>query len=125
MSFGTHTKLPRFEPREVLLAKITFPNKEEKIRPILVISKFSSVIYSPTSLIVVCVSITSNLSNDPFMVEIKNSDMEENIFPKPSQVVCDNFFTVLKTDVKKKIGKVTPTFYARITDILKNSILEI
>ena len=124
MSSGTRTSI-RFEPREVLLAKITFPGKPEKIRPILVISKFSSVVFNPPSQILTCLAITSNTDSDPYMIQIKNSDMEENTFPRPSKVICDNIFTILKTDVTKRIGKVTPLFYDTVTSVLKAKILEI
>lgn len=72
-----------------------------------------------------CLAITSNTSSDPYMIQIRNADMEENTFPKPSQVVCDNIFTILKTDVVKRIGKVKPQFYETITGMLKTKILEI
>jgi mRNA-degrading endonuclease toxin of MazEF toxin-antitoxin module len=124
MSSGTRIE-PRFEPREVLLANITFPNQEIKPRPILVISKFSSVSLIPSSTILVCLAITSNTDNDPYMIEIKNSDMEERSFPKQSKVVCNNIFTILKSDVTKRIGKVTPNFYNQITGLLRATVLEI
>lgn len=124
MSSGTNTR-PRFEPREILLANITFPNQEVKTRPVLVISKFSSVMFTPQSPILIGLAITSNTNSDPFMIEIKNEDMEQKPLEKPSKVVCNNIFTILKTDIIKKIGKVTPTFYTTVTTMLKNKVLEI
>jgi len=124
MSSGTTTR-PRFEAREVLLAKIAFPNGEIKQRPILVISKFSSVIFNPPSSILICLAITSNTNSDPHMIQIRNADMEENTFPRSSQVVCDNIFTILKTDVVKRIGKVKPNFYETVIGMLKTKILDI
>ena len=58
------------------------------------------------------------------MIKMKNSDLEENAFPKPSQVVCNNIFTILKLDVVKRIGKIKSEFYDQITDLIKSNILE-
>lgn len=116
---------PLFVPREILLAKIIFSDQSEKRRPILVISKFSDKALMPSSRILVCLAITSNPNSDKFMISISNDDMEEKQFPKPSKVVCDNFFTILKSDVIKRIGKVTPEFYNKICSVIKSDILDI
>mgnify|MGYP000361916755 CR=1 FL=1 len=124
MSSGTTTNI-QYEAREILLANITFPNQVPKNRPIIVISKFSSIMFQPPSDILICLAVTSSITTNPYMIQIKNSDLEENRFPKPSQVVCDNIFTIMKSDVIKKIGKVTPEFYKHVTDLIKKNILEI
>ena len=124
MSSGQTTNI-KFESREILLAQITFPGKETKTRPILVISKFSSISLQPVSEILICLAVTSIDTTNPHMIKIKNSDLEENTFPKPSQVVCNNMFTILKTDVIKRIGKIKPEFYKQVTDLIKKNILEI
>lgn len=116
---------PLFVPREILLAKIIFPDQSEKRRPILVISKFSDKALMPSSRILVCLAITSNPNSDKFMIPISNDSMEERQFPKPSKVVCDNFFTILKSDVIKRIGKVTPEFYNKICNLIKSDVLDI
>ncbi len=51
--------------------------------------------------------------------------MEENLFPKPSQIVCTNFFTIAKTDVIKKIGKIKINFYKEIIKKIKDDVLDI
>ncbi|MGI0056971.1 MAG: type II toxin-antitoxin system PemK/MazF family toxin, partial [Nitrosarchaeum sp.] len=113
MSFGTRIE-PRYEPREILLAIVKFHDQEEpEIRPVLVLSKFS---LTPANEIFICLAISSSLEqNNPFRIDIMGNDTEEGSFPKPSQVVCDNFFTIPKTDVQKRIGKVTIQFYSKIT----------
>ena len=116
---------PSFEAKEVLLARITFPEQEEKLRPILVISKFSSRAFIPSSSILVCLAITSNRNTDPFMIPISNTDMEVKPLPIPSHVVCNHFFTILKTDVIKRIGKVKPDFYDKVTQFVRSNVLDI
>lgn len=116
---------PNYIPREIVLAKITFEHQEEKQRPVLIISKFSNRAFTPSSKTLICLPITSNLNSDKFMIKINNEDMEENRFLKPSQIICDQIFTIFKTDVLKRIGKVTPTFYGKITTFMKTEIIEI
>ena len=123
MSSGTRIE-PRFEPREILLAEVKFYNQEKlEIRPVLVLSKFSM---TPANEIFICLAISSSLEkNNPFRIDIIGKDTESGFFPKPSQVVCDNFFTIPKADVTKLIGKATIMFYSKITKILKDKILQI
>ena len=112
-----------FEPREILLAGITFPGTSvTKLRPILVISKFSSVTRGQSQHFI-CLPITSNDSKDQFMLKIKDEDVKGKPLKKPSQVICNYIFTILKGDVRKKIGAVTPDFYQRIMRIVNQQIL--
>ena len=59
------------------------------------------------------------------MIKITDEDMEERKFPKPSQVICDQIFTIFKNDVIKRIGKVTPSFYSKIVGFVKTDIIDI
>lgn len=86
---------PNYVPREVLLARITFPGQPEKKRPILVVSKFSNRSFIPSSSTLVCLPITSNQNLDNYMIKINNKDLEENTFPKASQVIYNQVFTYL------------------------------
>ena len=111
-----------FEPQEIILTNISFPNQKFKKRPVLVISKFSK---NTSEDIFVCLPITSYLQDDPFAIKINSSDTQEGSFPKPSQVLCQYYFTELKSDTYKKIGKVTPQFYQKIKIKIRTGILDV
>lgn len=111
-----------FEPQEVILTSITFPDQQIKRRPVLVISKFSR---NASEDIFVCLPITSVLSNDPFSIKIEDSDTQDGFFYKPSQVLCQYYFTQLKSEVIRRIGKVTPQFYQKIKLKIRQDILDV
>lgn len=117
MSSGT-----LFEPQEIILTDISFPNQNFKKRPVLVISKFSK---NTSEDIFICLPITSSLSDDPYAIKINNSDIQEGYFPKPSQVLCQYYFTELKSDIDRKIGKITPQFYQNVKTKIRNGVLDI
>lgn len=117
MSSGT-----LFEPQEIVLTGITFPNQQIKRRPVLVISKFSK---NASEDLFVCLPITSSLSPDPFAIKICNSDVQEGFFPKPSQVLCQYYFTELKNRGDRRIGKITPQFYQKIKTKIRTEVLDV
>ena len=117
MSSGT-----LFEPQEIILTEISFPNRQFKKRPVLVISKFSKNTSEDTF---VCLPITSSLYDDPLGIKINNSDIQEGFFPKPSQVLCQYYFTELKGDIDRKIGKITPQFYQKVKIKIRTEILDV
>ncbi len=117
MSSGT-----LFEPQEIILTEIVFPNQQLKKRPVLVISEFSK---NTSENIFVCLPITSSLYDDPFAIKINNSDTQEGFFPKPSQVLCQYYFTELKSDIDRKIGKITPQFYQKVKTKIRTEILDV
>ena len=117
MSSGT-----LFEPQEIILTEISFPNRQFKKRPVLVISKFSKNTSEDTF---VCLPITSSLYDDPLGIKINNSDTQEGFFPKPSQVLCQYYFTELKGDIDRKIGKITPQFYQKVKIKIRTEILDV
>ncbi len=111
-----------FEPQEILLTSVVFPEQKSKQRPVLVISKFSKQDSRNTF---ICLPITSSLSDDQFAMGIDAADMQDGRLYKPSQVLCEYYFTQLKTHVIKKIGKVTPQFYQKIKQKIRQDILDI
>ena len=118
MSSGTP-----FEPQEIAITRITFPDQNtEKKRPVLIISKFSK---KSTEDIFVCLPITSSLSDDPFGIRINAADMQNGILPLPSQVLCQYYFTKLKIDKEKRVGKVTPQFYQKLKTKIHSDILDV
>ncbi|MGH2611901.1 MAG: hypothetical protein ACRDFB_02495 [Rhabdochlamydiaceae bacterium] len=44
---------------------------------------------------------------------------------KPSQVICHAVYILEKKDAIRLAGKVTPQFYAKIKNVLKEHILDI
>ena len=122
MSSGTANDI-RFEPMEILLARVTFPDTQEtKARPVLVISNFSSKARSPESRHFICMPLTSNPNVDSTMIKIENKDLESKPLAKPSQVICNYIFTMTKNDAMKKIGTVTPRFYQQVITTTKQNI---
>ncbi len=112
-----------FEPQEIVLTTIRFPDQlVAKKRPVLVISKFSK---NTSEEIFICVPITSSLSDEQFAIKMNVSDMQEGSLYKPSQVLCQYYFTELKNMVYKKIGKVTPQFYHKVKTKINTEILDV
>lgn len=107
----------RFEPSVIVhVSGGKFPGQEEKDHYYLIISEYSR---NPANETFVCLPITSWEAEDSFMIKINASDFERGSLAKPSQVVCDNIFTFLKTDADSEKGKVTSIFYSILTN--KNS----
>ena len=57
------------------------------------------------------------------MLQIKDEDVKGEPLKKPSQVICNYIFTILKGNARKKIGAVTPDFYQKIMRIVNQQIL--
>jgi len=113
----------RFEPCTIVhVSGENFPGQEAKDRYYLIISEYSR---NPANETFMCLPITSWEGDDPFMIKINAQDLEKGSFAKPSQVVCDNIFTFLKTDADSEKGKVTSLFYTKVTKLLKEKILKI
>ena len=60
-----------------------------------------------------------------FRIDIVDSDMYEGALPKVSQIVCDNFFTIEKADVEKRIGKLSIQGYSKVTTLIKDKIISV
>ena len=86
------------------------------------ISKFSK---NASESIFVCLPITSPLCDDPFAIKINDSDTQEGFFPKPSRVLCQYYFTELKSDMDRKIGKITLQFYQKVKAKIRTEILNV
>ena len=111
-----------FEPQEILLTSVKFPDQPPTKRPVLVISKFSKHGSADTF---ICLPITSYLSNDQFAMDIHSSDIQEGCLYKPSRVLCEYYFTQLKIYGIRKIGKITPQFYQKIKQKIRNDVLDV
>lgn len=112
-----------FEPRTIIhVSGINFPGQEEKDRYYLIISEYSR---NPVSETFMCLPITTWEADDPFMVKINANDLERGSLTRPSQVACDNIFTILKEEADSERAKVTSLFYSKVTKLLKEKILKI
>ena len=111
-----------FEPQEILFTSVKFPNQAPKKRPVLVISKFSK---QDSAYTFICLPITSHLSKNQFAIDITSSDIQEGYLYKPSQILCDYYFTQLKIHGTKKIGKITPQFYQKIKQKIRYDVLDV
>lgn len=105
-----------------MLVVVNFQAKKKKDRYYLIISEYSR---NPANETFVCLPITSWEADESFIMKIKDNDFESGSLTKPSQVVCDNIFTFLKTDADSEKGKVTSFFYSKVTKLLKEKILKI
>jgi len=111
-----------FEPRTIIhVSGKKFPGQEEKDRYYLIISEYSR---NPANETFMCLPITTWEADDPFMIKINASDLEQGNL-RPSQVVCDNIFTFLKEDADSEKARVTVLFYSKVTKLLKERILKI
>ena len=112
-----------FEPRIIVhVSAGGFPGQGEKDRYYLIISEYSRI---PSNETFMCLPITTWEADDPFMIKINDSDFERGYLTRPSQVVCDNIFTILKQDADSDKAKVREFFYSKVTKLLKEKILRI
>lgn len=112
----------RFEPGEVLLAEITFPHQNPKLRPVFVISKHSSASHDPSNRVFICVPITSVDSSGPFTFKVGEGDIIPPLL-KQSYVLSNYIFTVSKDDVRKKIGTASQGFCQRVIGAVKQDVI--
>ena len=111
-----------FEPQEILLTRVKFPDQTPTKRPVLIISKFSKHSSADTF---ICLPITSSLSKDQFALDIHSSDIQDGYLYKPSRVLCEYYFTQLKIHGIMRIGKITPQFYQKIKQKIRHDVLDV
>lgn len=112
-----------FEPRTIVhVSGVAFPGQEAKDRYYLIISEYSR---NPANKTFMCLPLTTWEADDPFMIKINANDLERGNLTKPSQVACDNIFTLLKEEADSEKGRVTTLFYSKVTKLLKEKILKI
>jgi len=93
-----------FEAGDIVLVPFPFTNMSQtKPRPVLILSNTA---YNKSSLDFVCCGITSNLNNKDHSILLDPNDMEDGTIPKKSRIKFNKIFTLEKTLIIKKIGKV-------------------
>ena len=99
MKFGT-----TYEQGDIVLIPYPFTDLTTvKKRPVLVLSNKN---YNSNSDDIVTCGITSQLKDDKFSIVISQKDLSAGSLPKTSRIKTDNIFTLEKSLVVKKIGKV-------------------
>ena len=93
-----------FEAGDIVLVPFPFTNMSQiKPRPVLILSNTA---YNKSSFDFVCCGITSNLNNKDDSILLDSKDMENGTIPKKSRIKISKIFTLEKTLVIKKIGRV-------------------
>ncbi|WP_100182476.1 type II toxin-antitoxin system PemK/MazF family toxin [Candidatus Nitrosotenuis aquarius] len=86
-------------PKDIVLADPQYQDQSEnKRRPLLVISK--SLFHQYTGFFV-CTGITTNQTNDPYLLPITSKDTVD-ILKEKSQVMCKRIVTVRQDVIVKK-----------------------
>ncbi len=104
MKFGT-----LFNQGDILIIPFPFSDLSRIMqRPVLVLSNQT---YNKTSEEIVTCGITSNLKDSKYSVLIDNKDMLEGKIPVKSRIKVDKLFTLQKSIIKKKIGRVNKEIF--------------
>ena len=94
----------QFEQGDILLVPFPFTNLSSvKQRPVLVLS---STKYNQEHEDIITCGITSNLKDKEYSLLLTNKELSQGILPKESRIKVDKLFTVEKSIVKKKFGRV-------------------
>lgn len=93
-----------FEQGDILLIAFPFSDlTKAKQRPVLVLSNKNHN-YSSSDFI--CCGITSNLNNKKYSIILDKSDMQQGNIPKTSRIKFNKIFTLEKSLVIKRIGRI-------------------
>ena len=104
MKFGT-----LFNQGDILIVPFPFSDLSKIMqRPVLVLSNQA---YNRTSEDIVTCGITSNLKDSKYSILIDNKDMLEGKIPVKSRIKVDKLFTLQKSIIKKKIGRVNKEIF--------------
>ena len=108
-------------PRDIVTADPKYTDqKETKRRPLLVVSKH---LFQQNSHYAVCVGITTSIQSNAYLVPIPKKEIEDGRLDHESQVMCHRIVTLRQSELSKSIGRVTPAFYEKIINKLKNDVL--
>jgi len=92
------------EQGDILLVPFPFTDLSSvKQRPVLVLS---STEYNRNHEDIITCGITSNLKDREYSILLTNQEMLQGSLPKESRIKADKLFTLEKSIVKRKFGKV-------------------
>ena len=93
----------KFKQGDILIVPFPFSDLSSvKQRPVVVLSKSSD---NDSSDDIITCGITSHLKDSKHSVLIENSNLEEGTIPFRSRIRVDKLFTIEKSIVKKKVGR--------------------
>lgn len=93
-----------FRQGDIVLVPFPFTDlSATKKRPVLVISKTD---YNRKSMDLICCGITSNLRNVSHSILIESRDLSVGTLPKPSRIKVDKIFTLEKSIMIRRFGRV-------------------
>ena len=108
-------------PGSIVKGDPGYPDQREpKVRPLLVIS--NNILHSNTQL-VVCVGITTNRVQSPYLIPIPRKEIQEGQLKEESQVMCMRIAAVPQSALRK-IATMTPALYDRILRKIKDDVIE-
>jgi len=114
------------QPRDIITLEAEIEEgREVKLRPALVISK--NLLHQNSNGFLF-LPITTNPIPSPFMMPMNESCVEAGTRLhkiNESKIIIDKIIHAKHTEIRNKIGRVTPEFYRSITNKLKSDILEI
>lgn len=101
---------------DIVLVPVPFTDlSSQKRRPVIIIS---NDVYNRAARDVVVVAMTSNPATVPFSFRIGSSDLVDGTLNRPGTVRVDKVYTLAKSIVVKKFGKVSPDILNRIRKLL-------
>lgn len=110
------------EQRDILLIPFPYSDmSQEKKRPVLILSNREHNRYNAD---VICCAITSNPRQYENSIELRNGDLESGSLNMDSRIKPNKIFTLSKSNVIKKLGKVNKTKTKEVIDNL-NLFIEI
>jgi mRNA interferase MazF len=97
---------------DIVLITVPFTDlSSQKRRPVIVVSNDA---YNQTSLDIVVVAMTSNPASVPNSFTISSADLIQGSLNRPGTVRADKIYTLAKSLVVRKFGKVSPSILARM-----------
>ena len=104
-----------FKQGEIIIVPFPFSDLSSiKNRPVLIISR------SNNSEDIITCGLTSNLKDNKSSVLIDNSNLENGRIPKKSLIKVDKIFTLNKSIIKKKVGRINQEKFNEVKRVLES-----
>lgn len=104
------------EQGDIVLVPVPFTDLSSiRQRPVIVVSNDR---YNRSTLDLVVVAMTTNLSASPYSFEISSADLAEGSLNRPGRIRVDKIYTLAGSIVRKRFGKVNSATLDRIRQIL-------
>jgi mRNA interferase MazF len=110
-----------FEQGDILLIAFPFSDlTKAKQRPVLVLSNKS---HNDSSSDFICCGITSNLDNKKHSIVLDKSDVRQGSIPKTSRIKFNKIFTLEKSLVVKRLGRINAEKLKRVQKALMELLM--